>query len=183
MIDLIKASQGDKEAFDKIILEYNEKVITIASIYMGNDYADVVQDIWVKIFRKKHLLVDVKNFDNWLFLVVRNSCFNQLKLERERRKEYELSLYDDFEYNENNIHYPDILDKIIRDEKTDEIRFIIHGLKEIYSLPIIMRYIKGMTLEEISKILDLSLSTVKWRLNAGKLNIKKEIIKLNGGKL
>jgi RNA polymerase sigma-70 factor (ECF subfamily) len=183
MIDLIKASQGNKEALDKIVLEYNEKVIKIASIYMGNDYADIVQDIWVKILDKKHLLARVKNFDNWLFLVVRNSCFNCLKVEKNKRKNYKLTSYDDFEYPENNIQYPDILNKIIRDENENAIRSIILGLNELYSLPIIMRYVKGMTLEEISKILNLPLSTVKWRLNAGKLQIKKEVLKLTGGSL
>jgi len=52
MINLNKAAQGDKDAFDDIIVLYNEKVIKIASIYVGKNFADVVQDVWIKIFEK-----------------------------------------------------------------------------------------------------------------------------------
>lgn len=177
MIDLIKASQGDREALDEIVCLYNEKAIKIASIYVRNDYEDVVQNVWVKILEKRHLLANVENFDNWLFLVVRNACFNYLKVERRRRNNYELTLDENIEYADNQISYPDILDEIIRNESDDMIRSIIQGLSESYSLPIIMRHIKEMTLEEISKTLNLPLSTVKWRLHAGKLQIKNEILK------
>ena len=177
MIDLIKASQGDKEALDEIVNLYNEKVIKIANIYVGNNYEDIVQNVWVKILDKRHLLAGVENFDNWLFLVVRNECFNYLKEERKRRSSYQLPLHENIEYIDNQVSYPDILDKIIRNESDDIIRSIIEGLSELYSLPIIMRYIKEMTLDEIAKTLNLPLSTVKWRLHAGKLQIKKEISK------
>ena len=177
MIDLIKASQGNKEALDEIVDLYNEKAIKIASIYIGNDYEDAVQDVWVKILDKRHLLAGVENFDNWLFLVVRNACFNYLKVERKRRNNCKLTLHENIEYIDNQISYPDILDKIIKKESDDTIRSVIEGLPELYSLPIIMRYIKEMTLEEIAKTLNLPLSTVKWRLHAGKLQIKNEIAK------
>ena len=177
MIDLFKASKGDKEALGEIVNLYNEKVIKIATIYVKNNYEDVVQDIWVNILEKRHLLADVENFDNWLFLVIRNMCFNYLKVEKNRRSKYELTLYENIEYIDNQISYPDILDYIIRNESNDIIRSIIEGLSELYSLPIIMRYIKEMTIEEIAKTLNLPLSTVKWRLHAGKLQIKKEISK------
>jgi RNA polymerase sigma-70 factor (ECF subfamily) len=177
MIDLIKASQGNKEALDNIVHLYNEKVIKIASIYIGNNYEVVVQDIWLKILDKRHLLANVENFDNWLFLVVRNTCFDYLKIEKKQRNHHTLTLHENIEYIDAQISYPDILDKIIRKEYNDTIRSIIEGLSEIYSLPIIMRYMKEMTLEETAKTLNLPVSTVKWRLHAGKLQIKNEIVK------
>ena len=180
MLDLIKASQGDKEALDEIVDLYNEKAVKIASIYVGNDYEDIAQNVWLKILDNRHLLADVKNFDNWLFLVVRNACFNYLKVEKKRRKNYELTLYENInyiDYIDNQLSYPDILDKIIQNESDGILRSIIEALPEMYSLPIVMRYIKEMPLEEISKTLDLPLSTVKWRLHAGKLKIKTEISK------
>ena len=175
MIDLIKASEGNKEALDEIVNLYNEKAIKIASIYVGNDFEDIVQDVWLKILDKCHLLANVENFDNWLFLVVRNTCFNYLKIAKKRNATTNLTLHEDIEYIDNQISYPDILDKIIKSESNDIIRSIIEGLPELYSLPIIMRYIKEMTLDEMAKTLNLPLSTVKWRIHAGKLQIKKEI--------
>ncbi|MCL2512466.1 MAG: RNA polymerase sigma factor [Oscillospiraceae bacterium] len=177
MIDLIKASQGDKEAFDEIVHLYNEKVVQIASIYIGNNFADVVQDVWVKILDKCHLLSHVENFDNWLFLVVRNTCFDYLKIEKKKRNNFDLPLYENIDYIDSQISYPNLLDKIIRDESFDFIRSTIEGLSEIYSLPLIMHYSKEMTLAEISQALNLPLSTVKWRIHAAKIQIKKEFKK------
>jgi len=174
MINLIKASQGDKEAFDEIVFIYNEKAAKIASIYVGNNYDDVVQDVWVKILEKRHLLSNVEDFDNWLFLVVRNTCFNYLKIEKRRRNNFDLPLYENIDYIDNQISYPNLLDKIIQDETIEFMRSIIKSLPEAYSLPLIMHYSKEMTLAEISKVLNLPLSTVKWRIHAAKIQIKKE---------
>ena len=177
MIDLIKASQGDKEALDEIVLFYNEKVAKMASIYVGNNFNDVAQDVWVKILDKRHLLSRVENFDNWLFLVVRNTCFNYLKIEKAKRNNFDLPLYENIGYIDSQVSYPNLLDKIIRDESIDFIRSIIKNLSEVYSLPLIMRYSKEMTLAEISKVLNLPLSTIKWRIHAAKIQIKKEFKK------
>ena len=177
MIDLIKASQGDKEALEALVITYNEKAKKIAGIYLGNDFEDIVQDVWLKITEKRHLLSSVENFDNWLFLVVRNACFNYLKVERKRRNNYAIQLHENINYVDNHICYPDILEKFINDESSDMLRSIIEDLGELYSLPIVMRYTKQMSLDEISKTLNLPLSTVKWRLHAGKLQIKNEIVR------
>jgi RNA polymerase sigma-70 factor (ECF subfamily) len=177
MIDLIKASQGDKEALENIVVAYDEKAKKIASIYLGDDFEDIVQDVWVKIIEKCYLLSNVKNFDNWLFLVVRNFCFNYLKVEKKRRKNYEMQLYENLNYIDNHICTPDILEKYIDDESSDLLRSIIEGLGELYSLPIVMRYTKQMSMDEISQALNLPLSTVKWRLHAGKMKIKNELLK------
>ena len=174
MIDLEKAAQGDKKAFDDIIALYNEKVIKIASIYVGDNFADVAQDVWIKIFEKKHLLSNVKNFDNWLFLVVRNTSFNYMKTEKRKRKHFGLPLHENINYVDSQVSYPNLLDKIIRDESIEVVRSIVKNLPEAYSLPLLMHYSKGMTVPEISKALNLPVLTVKWRIHAGKLQIKKE---------
>jgi len=177
MIDLQKASKGDKEAFDEIVFSYNEKAIKIASIYLRHDFADVVQDVWVKILEKRHLLSDVENFDNWLFLVDRNMCFNHLKTEKKKRMKFGLPLHENIEYIDTQVSYPNLLDKVIRDESIELIRSIIRNIPEAYSLPLIMRYAKDMPLAEIAETLNLPLSTIKWRIHAGKLQIKKEFLK------
>ena len=177
MIDLIKASNGDREALDEIVCLYNAKALKIAGIYVGKNNEDVVQDVWERIIAKKHLLAGVENFDNWLFLVMRNACFDFMKIEKKERRNYELTLLDEIDYTNYEYSYPDILDKIIREKSNEMVRSVINKLPEIYSLPIIMRYVKELTTEEISKMLDLPPSTVKWRLHAGKLKIKSEIVK------
>ena len=86
-------------------------------------------------------------------------------------------MYENIDYIDTQISYPNLLDKIIRDESIEFIRAILKKLSEAYSLPLIMCYSKEMTLAEISKTLNLPLSTVKWRIHAGKLQIKKEFKK------
>jgi RNA polymerase sigma-70 factor (ECF subfamily) len=171
MIDLMKASQGDKEAFDRIVGLYNEKVKKIASIYTGSNADDITQDVWIKIYDKRQLLAHVENFDNWLFLVVRNTCFNYLKIEK--KKSSELPLHGHIDFIDVQTNSPDVLDIVIKEESIGILRSVIKNMPEAYSLPLIMRYSKGMSLAEISETLNLPLSTVKWRLHAGKIQIKK----------
>ena len=175
MTDLIKASQGNQQAFDNIVAEYNGKALKIAGIYVAEHCEDIVQDVWIKILDKRHLLGDIENFENWLFFVVRNACFNFLKVEKRRRNNFSAALHENI--SDSGVNYYEMLDKIIRDENTERLRKIMKNLPEMYSLPLLMQYAKGMTLAEIANMLNLPLSTVKWRIHSGKLQIKKEYLK------
>lgn len=176
MTTLIKASQGDDTAFAEIVSTYNAKAAKIASIYVGNNSEDIVQDVWEKILNKRQLLAEVENFENWLFLVVRNTCFNYLKVEKRRQANVSLSLHDNISFAESD-PYSNLLEMIVSKETTERVRALIESLPEMYSLPLIMSYAKGMKLAEISETLNLPLSTVKWRIRAAKLKIKQEYVK------
>jgi len=97
-----------------------------------------------------------------------------MKTEKRKRNNFTLPLYENIDYVDSQVSYPNVLDKIIRDESIEVVRTIINNLSEAYSLPIVMHYSKGMTVSEISKTLNLPVSTIKWRIHAGKLQIKKE---------
>ncbi|MCL2665166.1 MAG: hypothetical protein FWE82_06100 [Defluviitaleaceae bacterium] len=72
---------------------------------------------------------------------------------------------------------PDPLDKIICGESAAALRKAVGALPEAYSLPLVMRHYKGMSLQEISNTLDLPLSTVKWRIHAAKIKIREALRK------
>jgi len=166
----------DNQSFDALVTAHNANAIKIASIYVGEHCEDIVQDVWLKLLDKQHLLERVENFENWLFFVVRNACFNFLKIEKRKRNTFGQPLHENIKSN-YNIDYDCMLDKIIRDEDIARLRKTIKNLPEAYSLPLIMYYSKGMTAPEIAKVLNLPLSTVKWRLHTGKQKIKKEYLK------
>ena len=178
MLDLIKASQGDDKAFNEIVGAYNGKLLKIANIYVKSDYESIVQDMWVKIYKKRFLLAGVDNLDNWLFLILRNCCFDYLKVERKRQKAY--SGFTLEQIDAMNINYSsNIIDHVISKGLSEEIKNILNNLPEMYAIPIILYYYENIPQAEIALMLNLSISALKWRLRTGKLKIKKEIIERN----
>ncbi len=82
------------------------------------------------------------------------------------------------EFLENFILENDITENIILTKEVSNI-FLEHisQLKELYSLPMTLYYYSSFTLTEISRYLNIPVSTIKWRLYTGRQLLKKLIIK------
>ena len=68
MADYEKTIRGGQEELDVFAEKYYGNVKRTVSLYVGKDCDDIAQTVWVKIIEKRHLLANVSNIDNWLFM-------------------------------------------------------------------------------------------------------------------
>ncbi len=78
---LLRVSQGDEQAFEKLVYQYSEKVFFHALTFVKTweQAEETVQDIFLKIWEKRKILAEVENFDNYLFIVSKNFLISAIR--------------------------------------------------------------------------------------------------------
>jgi RNA polymerase sigma factor, sigma-70 family len=174
---LNSAADGNTVSFDLLVKKYNKNMVTIASIYVNQEAEDVVQTVWTRIFEKKEVLKRVENIDNWLFYVVKNQCMDYLRKHKRQQRISDISIEANQEYIDSLLQSDDIFEIILKNQSRVVIYQHIMSLGEIYYMPIILHYFKNLSLNEISEILNVSVSTLKGRLYTARQLLKKLIPK------
>lgn len=175
---LTQAANGDDESLTEFIQIYRPMMIKFARLYINTsknieDIEDIVQNVCLKLFRYREALADVDNVENWLFYVIRNNCYDEIR----KAKNNEIS----FEYNESFvdsvIHDTDILDIFINKETNRKISQYINELPDGLKYPVLMYYFNNLSIDEIGKALKIPYTTAKWRLHSARLKLKEKIIR------
>ncbi|MBP3411092.1 MAG: sigma-70 family RNA polymerase sigma factor [Clostridia bacterium] len=121
------------------------------------DREDAVQGAIEKAIRKRDRLRDDHALEKWLTRILINECYTIL---RRRKRE---TLYDDIPERETE---PDALPDIYQ---------LFTSLEDKYRLPMVLHYVEGYSVEEISGILRLPKGTVKSRLHRGRMLLRDAI--------
>ena len=156
--DLVRRHlSGDPDAFRQLYEKYGDKVFASAYRIVGEHHAaaDLVQEVFVKIHGELRRFKFESKFSTWLFRVTVNHALNRA--------------------SEGSRHAR-IHEKIVRDGMgdpggtkegrpvDDEVHRAIQELSPKLRTVISLRYLEGLSYEEIAEILELSIGTVKSRL-------------------
>src|SRR5690606_12608314 len=84
---LQQIANGDEEAFSTLFHQYRNKIYTIALNITGSAplSEEILLDVFLKVWLKKHELPRLEHFTAWLFTVTRNHVFSALKQMAVRR--------------------------------------------------------------------------------------------------
>ncbi|WP_418792090.1 RNA polymerase sigma factor [Phosphitispora sp. TUW77] len=176
LIDKIK--QGDLDAFEKLISNYETKVYTIAYRYFGNynDASDLAQEALIKVYRSINTFRGESSFSTWLYRVVTNVCKDELR-RRARPKTVSIDeMIEDGKSPGVETKCRPIEEIVIRKELQDEVQEALNSLTEDFRTIVIMRDIQGYSYEEISSFLECSMGTVKSRLNRARNALKERLL-------
>jgi len=176
--------KGDKDAFNQIVMRYKDKLTNFIYRYTYDiDGAeDLAQDTLLKVYINKDSYREIAKFSTWFYTIASNLAKTELR-KNKRRQTLPFSAVgaDDREFIASAPidQHEDEQSGIRNDNK------IIHeSLKELdeeFRNIIIFRDIQELSYDEISKIIQIPLGTVKSRINRGRLKLK-EIIKNKGVK-
>lgn len=171
--------QGDRDAFQCLFEAYKDKVFSIAVYSSGGDRTlaeDVTQQIFLKLFTAIRQFRGDSEFTTWLYRLVVNACLD----ERRRRKrlipwgatETTVAINKVSEKKPQERQYA-------RLEVAEAVRHAIEELKPKFRLPILLKYIEGLSYEEIAEVMGCSKGTVASRLNRGHSQLAKRLSHLN----
>ncbi|SDK23572.1 RNA polymerase sigma factor [Natronincola ferrireducens] len=170
-----KARQGDIESFELLIKAYQQRAFNIAYRILGNleDANDVTQEALLKVYRSIHNFKGNSSFSTWLYSIVNNVCIDFLRKNKKAKV-----LYIDNQYQEEG-YQREIPDEINTPEclfEKKEVKKMIHDainqLNHEQRTIIVLRDIQGFSYQEIAEILNVSVGTVKSRINRGRSNLK-----------
>ena len=175
--DVIEAcQQGDRDAFQLLFETYKDKVFSIAVYSMGGDRSvadDVTQQIFLKLFTAIRQFRGDSEFTTWLYRLVVNACLD----ERRRRKRW-------LPWAET-VAMTNFTDGKSADKQFDRVEIsvavqeAIAELKPKFRLPILLKYIEGLSYDEIASVMGCSKGTVASRLNRGHSQLAKRLAHLN----
>jgi RNA polymerase sigma-70 factor (ECF subfamily) len=164
-----KARLGDLEAYDELVRRYQERIYgTIYHMTANHEDAnDLAQESFIKAFQALKSFKGGSSFYTWLYRIAVNKTINFLK---QRKNRIHMSLNDlDF----NTEHDPDLVALI--SEKTphrevnlaelqEKLNEAMLKLSEPHRLVVVLHDVQGMAHDEIAKVMDCNIGTVRSRL-------------------
>ncbi len=170
MENLVKrAKAGDSEAFSELMIKNENSMYKVARAILGNDEdaGDAMQDTVLICWEKIKTLRHNSYFRTWMTRILINRCIAILD---NKKKEI-----------------PNTFTAEIKNLNTDieraEWKAALNCLDEKYRILIVLYYIEGYKIREISKILDIKETTVKDRMKAAKKQYYERIVKSERSKL
>jgi RNA polymerase sigma-70 factor (ECF subfamily) len=144
-----------------------------------DDAKDLVQETYFKAFRFIDSFREGTNAKAWLFRILKNSFINEF---RKRSKEPAKVDYQEVEtyYNSDEINEvitPDLRVEALQNMIGDEVTNALNALAVDFRIVIILCDLEGFTYEEMSKILDIPIGTVRSRLHRAR-NLLREKLKI-----
>ena len=168
--------QGDRDAFQVLFETYKDKVFSIAVYSSGGDRAvadDVTQQIFLKLFTAIRQFRGDSEFTTWLYRLVVNACLD------ERRRRRRLLPWGETVALRNPGEKKPQEKQYARLEVAEAVQSAIGELKPKFRLPILLKYIEGLSYEEIASVMGCSKGTVASRLNRGHSQLAKRLSHLN----
>ncbi len=159
---VLLAQSGDKIAFDELLKIVQKPLFNYIYRLVGkHDLAEnILQEVFLIIYRKLKWLENPKLFWAWTYRIASREAFRQLKLERHWSEQ----IRDD-EILETI--QAEVFVEIYEPELIEKIPEMLEKLSPASRAVLILHYLQEMSLSQVSEVLDISLGTVKSRLNYG----------------
>lgn len=172
--ELIAAYQrGSSDAFDVIVARYKHPLTNFVYRFVGDydECDDIVQETFVRIFRKKHSYKPRAKFSTWIYTIAGNLAKSRLR-QKERHRLFSLSSFWTGEEGGKEIDIPDVQYAADRDAdsalKHDRIQKALNSISPKYREVVVLRDIQELSYDEIAKVTGLNLGTVKSRIKRGR---------------
>lgn len=160
---LIEAIQnGDTRAYAQLVSRYKDLVFTLAIRMLKHreEAEEVAQDTFIKVFKSLDKFKGDSKFSTWIYRVAYNTCLDRIKKNKKHLNDVTID-----EYTFNKLDTIDnALDNIIKEEKSTLIKNCINKLPEDSSALLTLFYFEELSLDEISKIINVEANTVKVKL-------------------
>ncbi|MBQ0104772.1 MAG: sigma-70 family RNA polymerase sigma factor [Armatimonadetes bacterium] len=174
-----KSKKGNRDAFNKLMEIYETKVFNFAYRLSMNyeEASDITVESFTRVFKSIKGFRHEANFTSWCFTIVKNVYLDRLKIVKKNQHQ---SLDQDIYTNEGNIQreFSDEAltpeEEILENERQKEIIDIIDSLPPEQAVPIKMYHLQGLGYEDISKILNVPLGTVKSRINRARIKLEEK---------
>ncbi len=158
---LRRAKAGDPDAFGALVERYWKRAYwTAYDVLYDHDRAqDVAQEAFVKVHRALQTFDLGRDFASWLYRIALN-----LAIDHKRRRARDKSVSTD-----KIEEMVDARRALVEDEERagmiERVETVLSGMTDKYRIPLTLKDVEGLSVEEIAKVLDLSYSTVRWRLH------------------
>ena len=176
-----KFQEGDVGAYNQLVFRFKDRLLNFIYRFVNDlDLAeDLVQDTLLKLYTHKDSYQEIAKFSTWLYTIAANLARTELR-KKKRRKTFsvtELSREDrEFIIVSSDV---DPSEDLSSQDFEKNIQLALAELPDDFKTIIILRDIQELSYDEISKIVDVPLGTVKSRINRGRVKLQ-QLLKKKG---
>ena len=165
---VVRVQQGDKKAFDLLVLKYQLRLSKLVSRFLRNqsDVPDVVQEAFIKAYRALPNFRGESAFYTWLYRIAINTAKNHLVAQSRKNPANSIDVQDAEDYGASEwlkeFASPE------REALASELEATIH--QAMGDLPsdlreaVTLREIEGLSYEDIAAVMDCPIGTVRSRI-------------------
>ncbi|CAM4015962.1 RNA polymerase sigma factor SigW [Cohnella lubricantis] len=173
------ARKGDQRAFAEIVDLYKDKLYHLAYRMMNNrqEAEDIVQECFLRVYKHLDRYDENQKFSTWIYRIATNLCIDRL---RKRKPTYSLDAessehegLDGYAMMPSDDRTPE--SEMLLSETQRIIREAIETLPPKYKSVIVLRYLQDMSLQEISEVMGMPVTTVKTRVHRGREYMRKKL--------
>ncbi len=173
-----QVTKGDKEAFDILVLKYQDRISRVVAQIINDPIAavDVTQDTFICAYRALPKFKGSSSFYTWLYRIAINTAKNYLKHCSRRPPDVDLDVQDAFTMNNQKMRDfagPDFL--LHRDEIQEAVLAAVNTLPEELRTSIILREMGGLSYTEIADVMQCPVGTVRSRIFRARIAVDERL--------
>ena len=167
------------EIFEEELLPNIDALHTFAYhlSFNDDDAKDLVQETFLKSYRALDSYEPGTNAKAWLFKILKNAYINQYRKKARRPTKVDYEDYIGYQDREDqaSVEFLDLREEIFDHLIGDEVTSAVNALPVDFRAVILLCDVEGFTYEEISKIIDIPIGTVRSRLHRARNMLKEKL--------
>jgi len=178
-----KLQRGNEQAFKELVENYQKMVVNtcFGMVHNIEDAEDIAQEVFIEVFRSIHKFRADSKLSTWLYRMAINRSLNYIR-DNNRNKWFQS--FEDSIKSKNTLHV-NLINK-----NTDHPEFVlentqratllheaIDSLAENQKIAFTLSKYEDLSYQEISKVMDVSVSSVESLMHRAKKNLQKKLYK------
>ncbi|MHC4119553.1 MAG: RNA polymerase sigma factor [Planctomycetota bacterium] len=163
---------GERAAFEELFEMYQPRLkYYVRRLDSGGvNIDDTLQDIWLTVFQKIHLLKDAQIFAVWLYRIARNKVYDGF-----RRKDRFVKLPQEDEIPVSGSDEP-----VFDTSDIEKLHRSLNTLKPHHREVLTLCFIEQMSYQSIAEVVGCSIGTIRSRIYYAKRSLREEMERQNG---
>lgn len=157
------ARREDRGAFKALYERYRDRIYNLAFYSLGEELwaEDVLQIVFLKIYRGLPAFRYEASLSTWIYRIAVNECQNQLQRRGAKHVPLDALLGSDEEFDSARLPDTEQLERERRQILRDAVMELSPKLRGV----VVLKYIEGLSYDEIARVLECAPGTVASRLN------------------
>ena len=177
--EILMMATEDQNCLALLVKRYRTPLYNFVFRFVGDRETaeDIVQETFLRCLKHSHQYPAIEQVSTWLYTIAGNLAKTELR----RRKRWHWIPIGPSEEEEKTSFYEPVSKDLLPGEQTDTTRVhasvveAIHNLPEEFREAVLLRDLNGLSYEEISKIINCPVGTVKSRVNRGRIRLQKNL--------
>ena len=168
---ILRFQEGDINAYNELVKRYKDRLLNFVLRYFNNveQAEDVVQDTLIKLYTHASYYKNVAKFSTWIFTIAKNNALTELR--KNKRKKTDSLWTDDGQVIDINSKEESLDSKVQNEIAIDQLNKFLDEIPENFRMAVVLRDFQELSYEEISKILEIPIGTIKSRINRGRIQL------------